>query len=107
MGSCSATCEGFGVPPVRDPWSCATKASTHGTELSRKKVDFNRGEEEKAMPSLQFSLAPSCRRNMSWELWSWAIHSRSLTTDFFVEHVLEAFCDKKSPGIRKKIAQNS
>ena len=26
---------------------------------------------------------------------------------FFVEHVLEAFCDKKSPGMRKKIAENS
>ena len=30
-----------------------------------------------------------------------------LTTDFFVEHALEAFCDKKSPGLRKKIAENS
>ena len=82
VGSCSATCD-FGVPPVPDPWSCATKASTNGTELSRKEVDFNRGEEEKAMPSLQFSLARSCRRSMCWELWSWAIHSRSYDHGFF------------------------
>lgn len=26
---------------------------------------------------------------------------------FFVEHVLEAFCDKKSPRMRKRIAENS
>lgn len=91
---CCATCD-FGVPPVRNPWSCVTKASTNGTELSRKKVDFNRGEEEKAMPSLQFSLARSCRRNMSWELWFWAIHSRSLTTDFLWNMCLKHFVTKR------------
>ena len=106
VGSCSATCD-FGVPPVPDPWSCATKASTNGTELSRKEVDFNRGEEEKAMPSLQFSLARSCRRSMCWELWSWAIHSRSYDHGFFCGTCAWSILWQKSPGRRKKIAENS
>lgn len=101
VGPSSATC-GFGVPPVRDPWSYATKG-----RLPKRKVNFNQGEDEKVMPLLQFSLARSCRRSMCWELWCWAIHSRSMTTDFWWNMCLKHLVTKKNPGKRKKIDENS